>query len=61
MVMPRAASGSGPKRAKLEVGAHGDGEADAGRYGHHRFLLVQLAPHLAATAQEVPDFLDRAV
>ena len=50
-----------PKRAKLEMGAQGDGEAHARRYGYHLFLFVQLAPHLAATTQEVPDFLDRAM
>ena len=40
----------GAERAKLEVGIHGDGEADAGCDGDYRFLFVQLAPHLAATA-----------
>ena len=49
------------KRAELEAGAHRDGKANAGINRHHFLLIPQLAPHPAATAQEIPYFFHGVV
>ena len=47
----------GPKRPKLKVRTHRNGEAHAGFDRDDLLALIQLSPHLSTTREEKPDFL----
>ena len=61
IVTPKHAEGIVAGATKLEGSADGDGEARAGRQDHRLLAVIVAPPHLAGTAGDEPDLLDRPV